>query len=283
MEFENQKIRLPAVADAFYPEDPKELKLTIQNFFQNVKLPKIEGDILGLIVPHAGYYFSGQTAAFAFKAISQKEVETVVLIGDSHYEYFDGVSVWAKGEWLTPFGRIKVDEKLAQKLISKSSRFFEKDSAHFFEHSLEVQLPFLQTVLKDFKILPIIIGSQNEDWLELAKNLLLITENKNILFLASSDLSHYPSQEDANFYDKKTIEAILKVDPEILDRELRKLEKLNVENCQTFLCAEDAVKTVLTIMKEKKAKGLLLNYSNSGDKSQDKSKVVGYGAIIFYK
>ncbi|MGC9031559.1 MAG: AmmeMemoRadiSam system protein B [Minisyncoccia bacterium] len=275
--------RFPAVAGTFYPAQKKELEKLIFQFLSNVKLPQKEKKPIGILVPHAGYIFSGQTAVFAFKTLIGKKIETVVLIGDSHYEYFDGVSIWQKGNWQTPLGQISIDEDLAAKLLSYSKRFFNKDSAHFFEHSLEVQIPFLQYVLNDFKILPILIGSQGKDWQNLAKALLEYTKNKNVLFLASSDLSHYPCKEDATIYDKETINAILSCDPQKLDKKLRELEKLNIENVQTFLCSEDAVKTLLEVVKTKGGKAMLLNYSNSGDVQYASQQVVGYASILFYE
>jgi MEMO1 family protein len=278
-----EKIRFPAVAGQFYPGEEKELSQMIDEFLKNVKVPKIEGEIFGVLVPHAGYVFSGSVAAPCYKAIEGKNFETVVLIGDSHYEYFGGVSVWERGTWEMPFGRVKVDEELAKEILSFSKRFFVKDSAHLFEHSLEVQIPFLQKVLKNFKILPLIFGSENEDWKDLAKAILKLMEKKKILVVASSDLSHYPPYKVAQEVDKITIEGILSSDPEKFKEKIENLKKL-FKDIDTFACAQDTIKTILEIAKNLKAKAKLLKYQNSGDISfSDKENVVGYCSVCFLK
>jgi AmmeMemoRadiSam system protein B len=280
---QKEKLRFPAVAGQFYPGERKELSQMIDEFLENAKVPKIEGEIFGILVPHAGYVFSGPVAAHCYKAISGKNFETVVLIGDSHYEYFDGVSVWDRGEWETPLGRVKIDEELAKGILNFSKRFFVKDSAHLFEHSLEVQIPFLQKVLKNFKILPLIFGSEDKDWIELAKSILKLMEKKKILIVASSDLSHYPPYEVASEADKKTIEGILSSDPEKFKEKIENLKKF-FPDVDTFACAQDTIKTILEISKNLKGKAKLLKYQNSGDTIYgEKSQVVGYSAIAFFK
>jgi AmmeMemoRadiSam system protein B len=283
MKLEKEKIRFPAVAGQFYPGERKELSQMIDGFLQNARFPQIKGEIFGILVPHAGYIFSGSVAAHCYKAIEGKNFDTVVLIGDSHYEYFDGVSVWERGEWETPLGRVKVDEELAKKILSFSKRFFVKDSAHLFEHSLEVQIPFLQKVLKNFRILPLIFGSEDEDWKDLGKAILKLMEKKKILVVASSDLSHYPPYEMAQKVDKITMEGILSSDPERFKEKIKNLEKLS-QDIETFACAQDTIKTILEISKNLKGKAKLLKYQNSGDTIYgEKSQVVGYSAIAFFK
>jgi AmmeMemoRadiSam system protein B len=280
---QKEKLRFPAVAGQFYPGEREELSQMIDEFLENAKIPKIEGEIFGILVPHAGYIFSGPVAAYSYKAIEGKNFETVVLIGDSHYEYFDGVSVWDRGEWEAPLGRIKVDEELAKEILNFSKRFLVKDSAHLFEHSLEVQIPFLQKVLKNFKILPLIFGSEDKDWRELAKAILKLMEKKKILVVASSDLSHYPPYEVAQEADKRTIEGILSSEPEKFKEKIETLKKL-FPDVATFACAQDTIKTILEISKNLKGKAKLLNYQNSGDTIYgEKSQVVGYCAIAFIK
>jgi len=278
-----EKIRFPAVAGQFYPEERSELEAMIESFLKEAKLPRIDGEIFGILVPHAGYVFSGSVAAHSYKAVEGKNFEAVVLIGDSHYEYFDGVSVWDKGEWETPLGKVKVDEELAKEVLSFSKRFFVRDSAHLFEHSLEVQIPFLQKVLNNFKILPIIFGSEDEDWNDLAKAILKIMEKKKILVVASSDLSHYPSYDTALQVDKKTIEGILTLDPGKFKTRIETLQKF-FPNVDTPACAQDALKTILEVAKNLKAKARVLKYQNSGDTIYgERSQVVGYSAIAFLK
>lgn len=277
-----EKIRFSAVSGQFYPGEKEKLREMIDGFLKETRVPKIEGEIFGILVPHAGYVFSGFVGAHAFKAIKGKNFETVILIGDSHYERFDGVSIWEKGAWETPFGKVKVNENLAKEILSFSKRFLIRDSAHFFEHSLEVQIPFLQRVLEKFKILPVIFGSENKDWQILAKAILEKTKKKKVLILASSDLSHYPPYEIAQKADSETIEGILSLDPEKFSKKIKELEAKYPE-IDTLACAQDSIKTILEIAKQKKAKALLLKYQNSGDSSfGEKFQVVGYCAIAFY-
>jgi AmmeMemoRadiSam system protein B len=276
-----EKIRYPIVAGKFYPEDKKDLEDMIDEFLMQAEIQEIEGKIFGILVPHAGYVFSGPVAAYSYKTISNKNFKRVILIGDSHYEYFDGVSIWEKGKWITPLGEIEVDKDLAKEILDYSKRFVIRDSAHLFEHSLEVQLPFLQKVLKDFKILPIIFGSEDKDWKILGEAILKILED-DILIVVSSDLSHYPSYDIANIVDKETIKGILTCDPEKFSEKIKELEKNY--NVDTFACAQDSIKTISEISKNLKAKAKLLKYQNSGDtRYGDKFQVVGYSAIVFYK
>jgi len=278
-----EKIRFSAVGGQFYPGEKENLEKMIENFLKETQTPEIKGEIFGILVPHAGYIFSGFVAAHCYKAIEGKEFKTVILIGDSHYERFEGVAVWERGEWETPLGKIKVDENLAQKILKRSERFFVRDSAHIFEHSLEVQLPFLQKILKNFKILPLIFGSEDKDWKELAKTILEILKEKKILIVTSSDLSHYPPYEMAKKVDFETIDAILSSNPEIFKEKVEKLER-EFPQISTFCCAQDSVKTILEISKSLRGKPKLLKYQNSGDTVfGEKFQVVGYGGIIFLK
>lgn len=266
-------LRLPAVAGQFYPEDKKELEAVIGGFLAEAKSPKIKGDIFALLLPHAGYIYSGPVAACGFKAIAGKVFDTVIIIGDSHHERFDGVSFWPQGQWQTPLGKVPIDEDLAQKIISESKRFFRRDSAHLWEHSIEVQLPFLQKTLGNFKILPIIFGSEDEDWKLLAEVILKNIKGKRVLVIASADLSHYLSYENAKKVDEKTLGNVLNLQVDNLD-----------------ICAIDSAKTIIEITKNLGGKAKLLKYLNSGDTAGDpsislgagKSKVVGYGAVAFY-
>jgi len=279
------KIREPAVAGQFYPESKRELEEMIDKFLSNATSSKIEGEVFGLLLPHAGYIFSGGVVAYGMKVLENKEFDTVILIGDSHYERFDGVSIWNSGKWKTPLGEVEVDEELASKILSFSDRFFVKDSAHLFEHSLEVEIPFLQKTLKKFKILPIIFGSENEDWRILAEGLLKIFQEKKVLIIASSDLSHYPPYEKAKEVDVEVLKCLENPDPQILIQKISQLERKNIDGVETFMCAQDAVKTLLEVARRLGGKGVLLKYANSGDIPSpfgNKLSVVGYGAVAFY-
>lgn len=275
------QVREPAVAGSFYPSDKKELSLLIDEYLNNADLPEISGNIKALIVPHAGYEYSGQVAAYGFKTLINKSIKRVILVGNSHEEYFDGISVWNIGYFKTPLGEIPIDEDFAQKLISSNPKIVFRESAHLKEHSLEVQLPFLQKVLSDFRMVPIILGNQgNIDVLIGAlKNLI----DENTLLIASSDLSHYPNYKDAQYSDNKVIQAILSNKRENLQKIISDLEGKEIPNLQTCACGQDAIEVIMGLMDSFEVK--LLKSANSGDLSRpegaDKSRVVGYASISF--
>ncbi|MBI2626350.1 MAG: AmmeMemoRadiSam system protein B [Candidatus Nealsonbacteria bacterium] len=260
-------LRVAAAAGEFYPEDKKELGDIIDKLLNQAEPFNLaQGKIFGLLLPHASYDYSGQAAAYGFNAIAGKNFDTVIIISDSHYERFDGVAVYPAGLWETPLGKIEVDNDLARTVLAKSKRFLRRDSAHLWEHAIEVQLPFLQKILKKFKILPIVFGSENKDWQELAdvisKNIL----KKKILIIASADLSHYLPYGKAQKIDQKTITSIL-----------------NLQNKNLDICSIDAARTLIKIAKNMSGRAKLLKYANSADVSGDKSKTVGYGAVAFYR
>ena len=279
---ENKKVREPAVAGQFYPGSKIELESLIDEYFKNVPDFQIEGRIRALIVPHAGYEYSGQVAAYGYKAIANADFKRVILIGNSHQEYFDGLSVWNSGYFRTPLGDIEIDEDFAKKLIDSNSKIIFRESAHISEHSLEVQLPFLQKILpaSGWKIVPIILGNQ-ESAVDILINALKDLIDDHTLIIASSDLSHYPKYEDAQYSDNKVIEAILSGKRENLQKIVSDLEKEGIDNLQTCACGQDSIEVVMGLVGDKNIK--LLNAANSGDITGDKSQVVGYAAIGFFE
>lgn len=280
----HQNVREPAVAGQFYPAEAKELTKQVDDFLAQAAVEKSTEAILGLIVPHAGYVYSGQAAAYGFKQLEGESVETVILIGNSHRAYFEGAAVYDEGYFKTPLGEVEVDSDLAQKIITENKKIKADKSVHALEHSLEVEIPFLQRTLKDFKILPILLGGNNKDDLRILSQ--AISKNivgKNVLVIASSDMSHYPPYEQAIYADKKTYEAILSGQIEKLEDTIAQLKKENITNTQTFLCGQGAVEVLMMVMENLEAKKIkLLKYANSGDTAEDKSAVVGYSAIGFY-
>lgn len=284
LEEKNEIIREPAVAGQFYSADSQELRKEIDQFLNNVDLPEIKGEISALILPHAGYQFSGQVAAWGFKNLIDQEIDTVILIGNSHQQRFEGISVFEQGFYKTPLGKIEIDAKLAKEIINEDERISFKEAVHQQEHSLEVELPFLQRILEDFKIIPIIFGNtSNQDYQILAQAISKNIKGKNVLLIASSDLSHYPSYQDAQYADSKIIEAILTGKVEELEKINQGLEEEGIPNAVTFVCGIDAIKTIMLVFEKLGAGQIkLLNKANSGDVSGDKGRVVGYASIGFF-
>lgn len=275
---EQEPIRESVVAGVFYPDNEIDLNSMIEGFFEKVELPELDKHIQGLIVPHAGYIYSGQIAAYGYKALINKDINTIILIGNSHQAYFDGISVYEKGYYQTPLGKVEIDKDLAKKIIDSHEKISFRESTHSQEHSLEVQLPFLQKVLKDFKIIPILIGSQ-QNVVDILISALKPLVDDNTLIIASSDLSHYPSYEDAQYSDNKVIEAILSNNRENLSKAVSELESENIDNLQTCACGQDSIEVVMGLMEGKNIK--LLKSANSGDAAGDKFRVVGYATIVF--
>jgi AmmeMemoRadiSam system protein B/AmmeMemoRadiSam system protein A len=288
---EAMKVREPAVADAFYPANKKELLEIINQYLEkatNIKLSKDE-KIIGIISPHAGYVYSGQVAASAFKQIESQNYDTIIILGTAHRYPVRVASFFPKGKYKTPLGLIDIDEEITKEL-EKESKFFQYvPEAHKLEHSEEVQLPFLQVVLKNnFKIVPIVLSHFNYEVYEnIAKILVRIIKNyknKKFLIVASSDLSHYPDYKNGIKVDKESIELIknFKI-KEIIEREMN-VENSGVPNLVTYYCGMGAIVTLLLTMQELGAKNaILVNYKNSGDVSWMKERIVGYTAMVFSK
>ena len=276
-------IRRPAVAGQFYPADKKELSEIVSQFLEKVEIDRPTQPIVALIVPHAGYVFSGPVAASGFKAVAEQDIRRIILIGSSHQHYLTGAVIDGSDAWQTPLGQVDLDIDLREKLTGESSLFKIDSMPHQAEHSLEVEIPFLQTVLKDFKLLPILVSQLTDGDLEKISQSLIKYFDEKTLLVISSDMSHYPDYQKANYADKKVIEAILTGQISTLRQTISQLEKENIPNLATCLCAQSAVEVALKIASEIKADQIkLLEYANSGDADLgDKKQVVGYGAISF--
>lgn len=271
------EIRLPAVAGMFYEKEPVRLKKTVSNFLDTVKPLDISGEIIGLVSPHAGYFYSGKTAAFGYKLLQGKSYDTVVVISPSHYEYFRSVSVYNGSAYQTPLGVVQVDQDLREELKSYNSIIEISKRGHGREHALEVQLPFLQMVLKDFKILPTVMGDQSRDLIiALSEVLAEVLKNKNILIVASSDLSHYYTHDFANSLDSRVQMHIENYDADSL---LDDLEEEKVQACGGG--------PIVVVMKTSRLLGAnkskVLYRNDSSEASGDKHQVVGYLSAVFYK
>ena len=275
--FTEPHIKEPNVSGQFYSADPAELSSEIDGFLKNATVPAMDEHIEVIIAPHAGYLYSGGVAGFGYKAIEGKKYSTIVILAPSHYYPFDGVSIWPEGGFRTPLGVAPVDTDFAKKLLASNANFSYTPQVFEKEHSLEVEIPFLQKIFKDFKIVPVIMGQPSIALAQqLAKNLNeLIGDRKDVLIVVSSDMSHYHTYDVAEQMDHATIETIEKLDaPELWSKcQLRKLE----------MCGFVPVTTALFYARERGLIAKDLKYANSGDVTGDKSRVVGYTSVVMYK
>jgi len=283
----DENIRPPAVAGGFYPAYPSRLKEMIVGFLDKVDSGSPEGKIIALIVPHAGYVYSGQTAAFAFKLLQGSGVKTVFLIGSSHKSHFPGVSIYADDGYRTPLGVVPVDKTLAAWFHSQSGSMNYYPQAHSREHSLEVELPFLQEILGEFKVVPILIGQTDNQVIEKLGKLLAeaLEKTPDSVIVCSTDLTHYPPYRDAVRIDRETLEAIKSMDRKRVVEVRKKYIPGPVPNLACAMCGEQAVLATMEAAELAGADNVeILDYSNSGDASfGDKNRVVGYGAVAFIK
>jgi AmmeMemoRadiSam system protein B/AmmeMemoRadiSam system protein A len=279
--------RKPAVAGRFYPSDPAELRTQIQQFFAKAVARKPGNPPLAIVVPHAGYVFSGEVAASGFNQIDpEQKFERIFIIGSSHTMIFKGASVYCSGNFETPLGTVQVDRELARKLIAENKVLNDQLEPHAAEHSLEVQIPFLQVHLKnDFKIVPIIIGSADKETTQKLAAALKPYLNEKNLFVISSDFSHYPNYKDAVNVDKITASAIQANKASKLISTLESNENKNIPELATSLCGWSSVLTLLYMTESMPDISVnLIQYKNSGDSSYGgKDRVVGYNALSFTK
>lgn len=272
---ESKEYRESRHAGSWYPGDEAQLTKMLDGFFANARA-KVHGNVYALISPHAGYVYSGQVAAFAYKTVEGKVYDAVIVIGPSHYHGFYGASVDTLAGRKTPLGTVNYDLDLARQLISTHKNISYEPAAHRDEHSVEIQIPFLQYVLKDPKIVEIVLGSQDYAMCEMLSNAILdATEGKNVLIVASSDLSHFHEQSEANKLDNVVIESVAQFDPQLLHK------RLSQDSCEA--CGGGPMVTAMLIAKQRGAqKAEPLMYATSGDVTGDYSQVVGYLAAAFY-
>uniref|UniRef100_A0A7C4XU15 MEMO1 family protein ENV60_02855 n=1 Tax=candidate division WOR-3 bacterium TaxID=2052148 RepID=A0A7C4XU15_UNCW3 len=264
-------------AGSWYPGQEKDLRKTIQVFLENART-KIAGEVYGLISPHAGYMYSGPIAAFAYKAVLDKEYDDVIIIGPSHHHGFYGASIDKMRGRKTPLGIVEYDLELAERIIKENSKVLTYDPlAHSEEHSVEIQVPFLQTVLKKFKSVEIVMGTQDLKTCEvLSEAIFKAIKGKKVLLVASSDLSHYHSQKTAEELDNQVIDAVSKFAPELL------YKRLSNDSCEA--CGGGPIITAMLVAKKMGAdKAKILMYATSGNVTGDYSQVVGYLAAAFLK
>ncbi len=262
-------IRYPAVAGTFYPRDPMELRKLV--LFLLASAPEYpERDYVGAIVPHAGYVYSGKVAAHAYKALSKVLRKKVVIVGPNHTGNGLPVAVFPSGEWVTPLGSAPIDNELAHTILERSQYAAPDPTAHIFEHSIEVQLPFLQTIYPSFSFVPITLLDQS---LPIAQDLARAIPS-DVLLIASSDFSHYVPADVGRSLDMPIIESILNLDVKGIYEGIRR---------GATPCGYGAMATLVLWAKRLGAKAELLSFANSGEVNGDYSNVVDYAAIVFYR
>ena len=277
-------IRQPAVAGRFYPGDPLKLARAIHAYLEDAEAP-VGAKPIAIIAPHAGYIFSGQICADAFKQAAGYEYDLIVLLGTNHTAPgFAGVSIYPEGGYQTPLGLARIDAAVSAELLAGAKGFSFKEFMHVREHSIEVLVPFVQTLFPDAKIVTAIVGTAELDvCARFGQTLANVLRGKRALIVASSDLSHYPAYKDAVRVDRNTLEAILTLDPGTVQKTVQKQMAGHVSNLATCACGEAPI---LTAMIAAKALGAtcarIISYANSGDASVGShDRVVGYGAVSF--
>jgi hypothetical protein len=275
--------RTPVVDGIFYPSKPVELKRLIEQSFRDQnfgpgKMPPSESKrrIYGIVSPHAGYVYSGAVAANGFYEASSMDFNNVVMIGPNHYGIGTGVAMMHDGVWETPLGQIEINQYLASEISKHSAIFDFDDFAHSRDHCLEVQVPFLQYIKKnEFKIVPIVLILQDiKTAMDVGESIAHTIANTKTLLIASSDFTHYETNNEAYRKDCELIKAILSLD---ISEFYAVLERLVVS-----ACGYGAIASIMKAVKDLGAtKGELLKYATSGNITGDMNAVVGYSSIIF--
>jgi AmmeMemoRadiSam system protein B len=266
-------IRRPVVAGQFYPESASELRAMIEGM---VKEEKVKEEAIGLVLPHAGYIYSGPVAGAVISRIRFKD--SFIIMGPNHTGAGKPLSIMTEGSWKTPLGEVEIDSELAKKILAISKHLEEDDRAHLYEHSIEVQLPFLQYFKPDFKLVPIVLGHPSgaiykEVGGEIAEAVKALGREREVVIIASSDMSHYEPQASAQKKDTKAIGAILKLDEDEL---LKRVFELNIT-----MCGYAPATSLIVAARELGAtEAELVKYQTSGDVTGDYSAVVGYAGII---
>lgn len=265
------RVRSPVVSGQFYPEAKASLVREMRGYIDE-KAKKEE--VIGAVLPHAGYIYSGPVAGATVSRISFKE--TFVILGPNHTGHGRPYAIDASGTWRTPLGDVEIDEALAKEVLAQSDYLKEDESAHRYEHSIEVQIPFLQYFGKSFKIVPICVAGEDASVLkkigqEIAQA--IRAKEAEAAIIASTDMTHYEPQANAQRKDKEAIDAILALDG---DRLLNKVFSLGIT-----MCGYGSTAIMLAAAKDLGAKSAeLVKYQTSGDVTGDHSQVVGYAGII---
>jgi MEMO1 family protein len=273
-------IRPAAVSGSFYPADPVKLKLAIKDFLEESPYLDIKAPI-AVITPHAGYVFSGQIYADAYRQVSGRRYDTIVILGTNHTAGgFRGVSLGDYSAFQTPLGNVSIDQEFVSDLLKECKDCKQRRDVHVKEHSIEVQIPFIQTLFPQAKIVTAIIHPPDPDLCNRFGDVLgKILKNRRALIVISTDLSHYPSSQDAAKIDRQTLETITSLDTTQISSLMR---NLNAPNLDTRACGEAAILAGLRAAKFLGAKSAVVaGYANSGNiELEEQPQVVGYGAVV---
>ncbi len=264
--------RKPAVAGLFYPSNRIELTNQIEEMLETAapQIEETDSSVKGVIVPHAGYVYSGLTAAFAFASLRNNAYDTILLIGPSHREYFRGISIYPGDAYCTPLGDAHIDDDTRRILCDGAGDIIISEQGHGEEHSIEVQLPFLQFLYGEIKIVPIVMGDQRREFVEqLAAKIAPLFSAGKMLVVASTDLSHYYPYEHAVKLDQHIVQCVRAFDDDGL---MLHLENRLVEACG----GGPMVSAMKSVKRSGGTRSRILHYCNSGDVTGDKRTVVGY-------
>jgi MEMO1 family protein len=279
----SNEVRLPAVAGSFYPSDPGKLKLAIQKFLENSPSLEIETPI-AILAPHAGYIYAGQIYADAYRQAMGRRYDVIVILGTNHTTGgFSGVSLGDYSAFRTPLGDAQIDQEVVSALLKESKDCRRDREVHIKEHSIEVQVPFIQTLFPQAKIVPAVIYPPDLDLCKrFGETLAKVLSSRRALIVISTDLSHYPASSEAAKADRSTLETITKLDIRQIASLMR---SLNIPNLDTRACGEASILAGLTAAKSLGAKSAIVaGYANSGDVAiGDQSRTVGYGAVVLAK
>jgi len=276
--------RSASVAGSFYPADPDRLREAVLRYMEGAVSPQAPG-VVAIVVPHAGYVYSGQIAADGFRQAEGKAISTVVILGTNHTSRpFRGASLWYGGAYETPLGLAPVDEDVAAALRTKEHLFPFRRDTHEREHSVEVEVPFVQVLFPDAKIVPMVVGSSDPDICQrLGEAIAEAVEGKDVLIVASSDLSHYPPHDEAMKTDLRYLRAVATMDAAEVKRTVREEMARGASGLSTCACGEGPILVAMAAARELGARrAVALSYANSGETPLgDWDRCVGYGAVAF--
>ena len=273
-----ETVRKSAIAGTWYPDTAAAIAAEVEEYLETARPPARDGELRGLISPHAGLRYSGPVAAFGYSLLRGRGPRTVVLVGPSHRFAFSGSAVFARGSFETPLGRAAIDSDLADALVAASPGVHTDEQPHEHEHSLEMQLPFLQLLVPDLRIVPVLMGTQSREEVDLlAGALARALAGRDALLVASSDLSHYLSRTNARDVDSTVVSDVADFSPE------RLMERL--ERRRNHACGGGPMVAVMKAARELGADASsVLCYGDSGDAGEhDTSRVVGYLSAALFR